>query len=66
MQWPRKTLQINSPVRLWTIESFEAGVWDTVKEVDSEIESFREASKLVHTSFREEKLRIVSPDCKIL
>jgi hypothetical protein len=51
---------------LWTIESFEAGVWDTVKEVDSEIESFREASKLVHNFIREEKLRIVSPDCKIL
>lgn len=51
---------------VWNIECLECGVWETIHHTDSEINAFRIASKIVQKSVREEWVRIVTPDCKIL
>ena len=50
---------------VWNIETRECGVWETVETADSELRAFKIASNLTLTT-REEWVRVVDPNCKIL
>lgn len=51
--------------KLWGIEINEGGVWNDYFYEDSLIKALHTASDLVY-SVREEKIRIVTPDNKII
>jgi hypothetical protein len=55
----------SGPKLIYNIETRECGVWETIETADSELEAFRIASNLTLTT-REEWVRVVDPNCKIL
>jgi len=50
---------------MWTVEIKECGVWDTFLEAESLFEALSLASTLT-SSYREEWIRIVTPELKII